>query len=423
MKQRKLCLCYAIIALGLTCTFAAAQAPFEPDQLPPNFLSSAHQNSLQVTPRGHLNGQAHARFGIPDADTLVNFNGQFFTDGFDANGNPNRHWFTNTVGNPPQMGRTTTVQAPIVPVSVDLLDTNGQVRVVNGKPLHYDVTPFIQPLLNSPIFQNFSYSSSSVPTQFTDAVQRAEFADSAKSDWHTLLNPSVKTTRTIQVPRGQYAFALNSDGSCCLFVLIENNTFVNLLFPATATDTTTPVGAAENAGEITTKDISSFIFPNTYLYFGNPGNCCVLGFHTFDFEPGDASNNNLIRFFVVNYSSWISPGLFRGGVQDITAHSHELTETFNDPFVAFDGIHDATPWWLSPNGNCQNDLETGDVIEGLPNQTFPITLNGFTYHPQNEALMQWFEFQTPSSALGGAYSYPDASVLTSLSAVQQAGCK
>lgn len=46
-----------------------------------------------------------------------------------------------------------------------------------------------------------------------------------------------------------------------------------------------------------------------------------------------------------------------------------------------------------------------------------------TYHPQNEALLQWFEFMSPSNALGRAYSYPNASTLTSLSAPQKAGCQ
>jgi len=62
------------------------------------------------------------------------------------------------------------------------------------------------------------------------------------------------------------------------------------------------------------------------------------------------------------------------------------------------------------------------VIEGLTKATFPITMNGFTYHPQNEALLQWFEFQQPSDALGGAYSYPDTTVLTGPSAPQKANC-
>jgi hypothetical protein len=408
-----------VFAFLAAASFAFAQ---ESDQITDAQLAGAHGMFKALPPNGHQNGRAHARHGIPNIDSLVNFNGQFFADGFDSSDNPNNHWYYNMVGNPPQMHGTTTINAPIVPVSLDLRNFDGSPRFVNGHPLVYDVTPFVAPTVGSPVFQNSTYSSSSVPTQFTDAVQRAEFFNDAKDDWHTLLAPSVKTTRVMKLIRGTYAFALNADGTCCRYVLVDANTFVNALFPTTADDTTTPVGAAENAGEVTTKDMSTFLFPNTYLYIGSTSNCCILGFHTYDFEPGDDSNGNVEKRYVLNYSSWISPGLFGSAFTDVTAHSHEIAETYNDPFVGSDGIHNITPWWLAPNGQCQNDLETGDVIEGLPNATFPIILNGFTYHPQNEALLQWFEFQSPSTAIGGAYSYPNTSVLTQPSAIQRAGC-
>jgi hypothetical protein len=405
--------------------FATAINSFgqEPDQVSADYLSNAGDKSGAVAPRGHRNGQGHAN-GIPNIDSLINFNDHFKTDGVDQFGNPQHIWYYNMVGTAPQHKGTTTFNAPIVPVTIDLRNADGSPRFVNGQRLISRPDAFIEPTLNSPIFQNFTYSSSGVPTQYTDAVQRAEFFDRAKPDWHTLLNPSVKTGRTMVLIQGTYRFSLNGDGSCCRFVLVDINTFINELFPSTFPfDNSTPVGAAENAGDITTQDISTFLFPNTYLYFnGDPTQCCVLGFHSYDFEPGVPSNGNLERRYVLNYSSWISPGLFGGGFQDVTALSHELSETFNDPFVASDGIHNITPWWLSPNGNCQDDLEVGDVIEGLPMGVFPITLNGFTYHPQNEALLQWFEFEAPSSAIGGAYSYPNLGTLTTLSAPQKVNC-
>ena len=52
--------------------------------------------------------------------------------------------------------------------------------------------------------------------------------------------------------------------------------------------------------------------------------------------------------------------------------SHEIAEIINDPFVGADGVHGITPWWMSPNGNCQDLMETGDVVEDLPNSTFPV---------------------------------------------------
>jgi hypothetical protein len=91
--------------------------------------------------------------------------------------------------------------------------------------------------------------------------------------------------------------------------------------------------------------------------------------------------------------------------------------------VVSDSVHNLTPFTLAPNGNCSDVLETGDVIEGLPDAAFPINLNGFLYHPQNEALQQWFKFESPSSALGGAYSYPDTTVLPQLSPPQKFNCQ
>jgi hypothetical protein len=397
----------------------------EDDQVSPDAVSNAHSMHPTTPPRGHQNGQDHARFGLAGIDSIANWNKHFITGGIDPNGNPQHIWYYSMVGNPPELGNTTVFNAPIVPVSLDLRNADGSPRFVNGHRLFYDVTPFVQPTVNSPVFQNSNYTSSNVPTQFADAVQRAEFADQMRPDWHTVLNASVKATRTMVLIRGNYRFALNADGSCCLFVLVDFDTFINELFPsAFPFDNSTPIGSAENAGDMTTKDISTFLFPNTYLYVQHdPTQCCILGFHSLDLEPGIPSNGNLLRLYVVNYSSWISPGIFRGGLQDVTALSHEMSEIFNDPFVAADGIHNVTPFWLSPNGNCQDNLEDGDVIEGLPNQLFPITLNGRTYHVQNEALLQWFEFESPSSALGGAYSYPNTGTLTALSAPQNFGCK
>jgi hypothetical protein len=414
-----------VLFLGLTAlgaSFAFAQSR---DQLAPT-LSSAHHGFTVFAPRGHRNsGPVNSSRPISAGiDSIKNFNGEFRTAGIGPSGNPQRNWHYTIAGSRPELGGTTTFEAPIVPVSLDLLDNDGSVRVVNGQKLHYSVEPFVSAVMESPIFQRADYTSSEVPTQFSDAVQRAEFNNVMKYDWHTLLKPSLKPSRTLSVPRGAYYFALNSDGSCCAFVLVDIDVFSNRLFPATANDTSTPIGAAEHAGDITTKSISTFLFPNTFLYLNrNPNHCCVLGFHTYDFEPGDAGNGFREKRYVLNYSSWISPGLFSPGFEDVTALSHEITESLNDPFVGSDGIHGITPWWLSQNGNCQNDLEVGDAIEGLPESTVPIKSGGRVYHPQNEALLQWFEFQSPSTALGGAYSYPNQSVLTSLSPSVGVNCK
>jgi hypothetical protein len=397
------------------------------DQIAPT-LSNARREFAAVVPRGQASAislralpQGLAATGI---DSIRTFGGEFDVPGIDAAGNLRRKWFYTMAGSSPEAGGTTSYNAPIVPVSLDLLDYDGSVRIVDGHPLHYSVQPFVRAVVNSPVFQNSDYTSSDVPTQFADAVQRAEFYNQMQPDWHTLLKPAVKRERTLSLPRGAYYFALNPDGACCAFVLVDIKIFSKLLFPANASDAGTPVGAAEHDGDITTASVSTFLFPNTYLYLnGNPNHCCLLGFHTYDSEPGDASNQFREKRYVFNYSSWISPSLFAPGFEDITALSHEVTESLNDPFVGSDGVHGITPWWLSQNGNCQDDLEVGDVIEGLPDAIVAIRTNGRTYHPQNEALLPWFESQSPSSALGGAYSYPDQNVLTELSPPEGVNCQ
>jgi hypothetical protein len=403
---------FAFALSGMAQTSSSSQ--LANDQVPLDYISTHGSADFKIhVPHSHAVG-GHTSHGIPGIDSLINFSGQFHADGYDSNGNANAKWLYNMIGTMPEHGGTTVVNAPIVPVGVDLLDYDGSVRY------HLDAKQYLNNVLNSPIFKTTTYSSSTTATQFTDAVQRAEFYNSAKQDWHTMLNPSVKTERTMKLPRGTYQFATYSNGTIA-YVLVDYDTFSNLLFPSTPTDTTTPIGAAENAHEITTKDLSTFLFPNIYLFQGS--DCCVLGYHSYDYEPGDASSNQAEKRYVVDYSSWISPGLFGGGFQDITALSHEIAEAYNDPFVASDGAHNITPWWQAPNGLCQNNLETGDVIEGLANGVYPMAMNGYTYHPQNEALIQWFEFKSPSDAIMNTYSYPDMTTLTSLSAPQKAGCQ
>jgi hypothetical protein len=357
-------------------------------------------------------------------DTIVNFSGSFTSPGFDGDGNPQSVWPYTMVGRAPQQNRTTRFNAPVIPVTVEMLDAAGNVaRTATGAPLRM-VTgqDTINLTLNSPVFQKFPYSSGNV--QFADGLMRAQFfgvagdgnGDRDDQGYHTILEPHVKTARTLRLPFGSYRFAPRADGSCCLFVLAEINVFANQLFPPTADDTTTVMGAAEHAGDMKPADITTLLFRDVYLFQGVPQNCCVLGFHSFDIEPGTPQNGDRERDFVMNYASYISDGLFGAGTNDVTAFSHEMSELFDDPFV-----NNATPWWLSIDpfsgaALCQNNLETGDVVEiQSSNATHAVPLHNRTYHPSNEAMLQWFASESPSSAHLGAYSFPDETTIPTLS--------
>jgi hypothetical protein len=59
-----------------------------------------------------------------------------------------------------------------------------------------------------------------------------------KPDWHTLLNPQPAAPVTARIRQAStcaggftgcnYYFALNANGTCCRFILIEINPFVNV---------------------------------------------------------------------------------------------------------------------------------------------------------------------------------------------------
>jgi hypothetical protein len=170
-----------LFALGASLAFAQSR-----DQLAPT-LSSARRGFTVFGPRGHRNGGATTSAGAsPAIDSIKNFNGEFHVPGVGPSGSPQRKWLYTIAGGRPELGGTTTFDAPIVPVSLDLLDYDGSVRVVNGQKLHYSVEPYVSAVVNSPIFQRADYTSSDVPTQFSDAVQRAQFNNDMHTDWHTL---------------------------------------------------------------------------------------------------------------------------------------------------------------------------------------------------------------------------------------------
>src|SRR5882724_797645 len=281
---------YRLILLGFLAVAAGAVGARaqDADAVSPADVAGAQLKFTRVNPKtaGQTGTDQATLPGVAGIDSLVNFSGAYSTPGIGPNGKPQNDWIFNTVGNAPSKGGTTTLNAPIVPVSLDFRNADGSpryVRVVNGKPitcgtpgeqgcrrLFFDPEPFIPLVLESPVFADANYTSSATPTQFADAVARAEY-QGAPADWHTLLAPSVKTARTMVVNQDKtcgtgngkgghcnYKYALNPDGSCCFFVLIDVFAFENRLFPSTSTfppDSSTPMGAAEASGDITTKDV------------------------------------------------------------------------------------------------------------------------------------------------------------------------
>jgi hypothetical protein len=348
---------------------------------------------------------------IDGLDTLATFDGAFAAQAGPSQGQLFR--FT-MMGNHPLAGDTTVIPAPISEVSLTLLNANG--TVLTTVPF----APFSQPTLESPNFEPLDYRSGR-HIQYADAIHRAQFFNRMGEDWHTVLVPHVVNRVTITVPRFVNVRLANGTiiqaRSYFIGTAADGNTFVlmlNLLFNFFFSN---EVVNEINAGNFVTKGLNTTMWPNTFLFSLNvnnpnaPGGCCVLGFHTYFFDPSATPQPR----WVTQFASWISPGLFGAGFQDVTALSHETSEAFGDPFV-----DNATPSWQFPgvpaNAKiCQANLEQGDPIEVLANATIPITVKEphftFTFHPQIIPLLQWFEMGAKSNAIDGAFSFPDETTL------------
>jgi hypothetical protein len=348
---------------------------------------------------------------ILGVNTLTTFFGEFAAQ---AGPDAGKDYKWSMIGNEPEDGDTTKIPAKITEVSLQLLNADGSVFTT------VPFSPFHQLTLNSPNFEDDHNYRTGNGLQYEDAIHRAQFFNSMDSDWHTILVPKVVNKVTITVPffvnvqlrngnviqARSYFTGTASDGS----------TFVLMLSPLFNFFYDNLVVNDINLGNFTTNAINMDLFPNTFLFNLNqnnpnvPGGCCTLGFHTFFLNAGFPESR-----WVSIYASWISPGLFGAGFQDVTALTHEIAESFGNPFV-----DNSAPNWQFPGqpanaAVCQNNLEEGDPIEVLANATTTISITegkfSFTYHPQNIPLLQWFTMGATSNAVDGAFSFPDETVL------------
>jgi hypothetical protein len=370
----------------------------------------ATQSSAQANSSSSMSHTSPVGGVISGLDTIPTFAGAFAAQAGPSIGTV----FPFTiVGNDPHVGRTTRIPAKITAVSLQLLNADGSPNVL------VPFGPFEDLTEDSPNFEETNFTSGR-HLQYGDAVNRAQFFNHMDDDWHTVLSgPRFVNRVTFTIPRfvnvqlasgaivpvQAYFLGQAPDGSFFVEML-------DLLFNALNSN---QVVSDINAGNFTTDAFNINMYPNTFLFSinaqGQFAGCCVLGFHTFFRATGVTPQPR----WIFNFASWISPGIFKGGFQDVTALSHEIAETISDPFV-----NTRTPNWQFPGvpataKQCQANLEEGDPIEVLANATIPINLRErrevFTYHPQIIPLLQWFEMGTTSDAIGGAFSYPDTTTL------------
>ncbi len=303
-------------------------------------------------------------------------------------------------GGAPRAGGRTRIGTDLIPISMifdGFIDENGNNIVL-------DVTRDVFRVLNGPDFEVAPYDSGY--TQFGDAVQRAEFWGVKRHRWQTWLeSPRLLKAVQLEVPANDAALYQLPDGT--ILALVDSDFFVSQLNTITQLE---PLHVSR---------LAIALSPDVMLYQGgNPNNCCILGFHT-AYDVDTAGANASVQTFI--WASWLDPGIFLDStVADVLPISHELSETLNDPF-----INNVVPPWQNPDGSgtCGgNLLEVADPVEVLSSPNgYPVMINGYLYHPQNMALLQWFTRKKPSDAVEQAYSFPDTTLLTTPSQACAAG--
>ena len=296
---------------------------------------------------------------------------------------------------------TTTVNALIIPVKLDFQFSRNSNFFFD--PLAPDTgcigagNTALALTQNSPLFQNssYDYDGTVVATnaQYVDAYQRANFWSTVQSNanYHTILSVAVGATQTVVVSSASRGRSPNGT----VF------TFAGQCGANTgSTNTKGDLGVMNiNFWDPTAQSIISnlhlspgtfpiFVFYNAVMSEGNPtnlNNCCILGYHnitasgqTYAVAEFEGRENTLFT-----------------GVGDITAMSHEIAEWMDDPTTS-----NPTPAWghIGQVSTCQSNLENGDPLSGTQ---FPaITMNGFTYHPQELAFASWF-YRTPAPISSG----------------------
>ena len=291
------------------------------------------------------------------------------------------------VGNAPAGALTTVIPTVIVPIRLTVSDYS-----VDGKhPLVLDGSKAIASILGSPIFQVSPYDAGNL--QFSDAMLRTEFPD-APARWHTSFSPSVAAPIDIVAPPGTVKVYKAASGR--LMGVIVDSSIIDV-----GRDSPIPTwlrGAS----------------PRTYVVFVtyNALESSAFGYHA------DRYDKKANTATVYTYTSWLEgvDDLFTIPSPDAATLAHEIAEVVHDPLST-----SKTLLWgdaFRHNKCFQSWIEVGDAVEDAPAkvQLWKQTVQGGgrvkTYTLQTEALLPWFERQTPSTALGGAYSFPDAQSLT-----------
>ena len=317
---------------------------------------------------------------IPGINSISNFAGSFQYQG--------KTYPYIMAGTNPATGQSSKITVNFIPLTLEM-----------GDGSFFESVDTTYHMADSPLFNSNTYATGD--GQFIDAEQRAQFWNTMPADrnWHFLLDSMVSPEEILKVP-DDYGLVIKFRSGQKLAV-VDTNYFAYVLESIVAKHPNYNALVMATTHNMVLSDVAGQADPLA--------NCCILGFHSATSETHGTDGIENVQTY--GFGSWLDQGFFRSpNIADIHGLSHEIAEWANDPF-----INNVVPPWTTPSAGqygCTTLLETGDPIVGF---SIPIAgYDGFLFHPQDEALLQWFARTSPSNAIHGAYSFPDERALPGL---------
>ncbi|MBV8842188.1 MAG: hypothetical protein JO307_05195 [Bryobacterales bacterium] len=379
-----------------------------------NHLSSA-LNQQMVKEKSSVGGAFFSpNYANGAVDTLPYFNSWFVT------GSRNSVYTYSMLGHSPKLGGTTVINNRILPLAIFLNDGKGNNLYEYDPTGAFDINgnivgPACGPgtdvnrTVLSPLWNSATYpgNGSTLPPDtglLTDTKQRAEFTGVRTANWHTPLGPPQNGACS------QIFAAVSLDPTAWAYLADSQG---NIVGEAMDINVISAVFETYLGSDLSIFGTPNSVFPmiltdNITAYIPGPGGgCCVLGYHTA--EQGKA---NPAGIQVWAWATYLPPGNIFEPWEDVLPLSHEVDETYNDPFINTS----VAPWVDGSVSFEQGDLETGDAIEAMNNSDviYPVPVNGYLYHIQNTATLQWFTRNPLGPANGpgpGVYSWPNTNTL------------
>ncbi len=368
--------------------------PFDPSNMPENVLPFQQDGRSSTDNTGPLRFHDGTRdlkhqkldLSVPNLQTIP-----YWSDHFDYHG---LRYTYKMVGTDPQRGPATTViPTELIPIRWVFSHTFGDGVIDASTDIIDGQTP-VQGIINSPIFQDYDFTSGGTHvgnTQYGDAFQRANFWNSTRAtDYHVKLGqPVVMPTQTVNVPDWAVSFRTFPTG---YLVPVIDISFVG------------SVGIGLNAS----LNISPQSLPIVVWGRVNAGG--AGGWH------GAYQNGNSIQTYIA--TSYF-PQSAQGFGGDVYALSHEVIEWMDDPLIdnhsaGWNTPFDAYNYHYPPHtgarcdsgGLAGDDLETADPFELLgPVSDTPVTINGFNYNLAEGAFIDFFTRNSHSRSVNGQYSF------------------